>query len=65
MFFDLCFVAAVAQASSAFEHEIASGRAGHGLLGYALVFFAICGRRDELHLVRLGLRHRRRPVPSR
>ncbi|MCQ4210556.1 low temperature requirement protein A [Streptomyces longispororuber] len=41
LFFDLCFVAAVAQASSAFEHEIASGRAGHGLVGYALVFFAI------------------------
>ncbi|MFJ8357196.1 low temperature requirement protein A [Streptomyces sp. NPDC093984] len=41
LFFDLCFVAAVAQASSTFEHEIAAGRPGHGLLGYALVFFAI------------------------
>ncbi|MEU9317283.1 low temperature requirement protein A [Streptomyces sp. NPDC048295] len=41
LFFDLCFVVAVAQASSAFEHELVSGRAGHGLLGYALVFFAI------------------------
>jgi low temperature requirement protein LtrA len=41
LFFDLCFVAAVAQAASAFEHEITSGRPGHGLLGYALVFFAI------------------------
>jgi low temperature requirement protein LtrA len=41
LFFDLCFVAAVAQASSAFEHEIAAGRFLHGLLGYALVFFAI------------------------
>ncbi|MEU4660113.1 low temperature requirement protein A [Streptomyces sp. NPDC023723] len=41
LFFDLCFVAAVAQASSAFEHEIMAGRAGHGLVGYALVFFAI------------------------
>ncbi|MFE9622909.1 low temperature requirement protein A [Streptomyces sp. NPDC006527] len=41
LFFDLCFVAAVARASSAFEHEIAAGRPGHGLLGYALVFFAI------------------------
>ncbi|MDQ0809583.1 low temperature requirement protein LtrA [Streptomyces sp. B3I7] len=41
LFFDLCFVAAVAQASSAFEHEIAAGRSLHGLLGYALVFFAI------------------------
>ncbi|MEW2080037.1 low temperature requirement protein A [Streptomyces sp. NPDC012403] len=41
LFFDLCFVAAVAQASSAFEHEVAAGRSLHGLLGYALVFFAI------------------------
>ncbi|WP_210572055.1 low temperature requirement protein A [Streptomyces sp. GESEQ-4] len=41
LFFDLCFVAAVAQASSAFEHEIVAGRTLHGLLGYALVFFAI------------------------
>ncbi|MEU1184124.1 low temperature requirement protein A [Streptomyces sp. NPDC005820] len=41
LFFDLCFVAAVAQAASAFEHELAEGRFGHGLLGYALVFFAI------------------------
>ncbi|TQJ57734.1 low temperature requirement protein A [Streptomyces sp. SLBN-115] len=41
LFFDLCFVVAVAQASSAFEHEMVSGRPGQGLLGYALVFFAI------------------------
>ncbi|CAL9350617.1 hypothetical protein SUDANB176_00465 [Streptomyces sp. enrichment culture] len=41
LFFDLCFVAAVAQAASAFEHELAEGHLGHGLLGYALVFFAI------------------------
>ncbi|RPF30429.1 low temperature requirement protein A [Streptomyces sp. TLI_185] len=41
LFFDLCFVAAIAQASSAFEHEIAAGRPGRGLLGYVLVFFAI------------------------
>ncbi|MEV7141636.1 low temperature requirement protein A [Streptomyces tauricus] len=41
LFFDLCFVAAVAQAAAAFEHETAAGRVGHGVLGYALVFFAI------------------------
>ncbi|CAM5698422.1 low temperature requirement protein A [Streptomyces canus] len=41
LFFDLCFVAAVAQAASGFEHEITAGRPGHGLLNYALVFFAI------------------------
>src|SRR5690349_12547326 len=41
LFFDLCFVAAVAQAASAFEHELAAGRIVHGVLGYAMVFFAI------------------------
>ncbi|MEU0126909.1 low temperature requirement protein A [Streptomyces sp. NPDC006289] len=41
LFFDLCFVTAVAQASGAFEHELAEGRIGHGILGYAMVFFAI------------------------
>lgn len=41
LFFDLCFVTAVAQAAVAFEHELAEGHIGHGVLGYALVFFAI------------------------
>ncbi|MEU0301945.1 low temperature requirement protein A [Streptomyces sp. NPDC006175] len=41
LFFDLCFVAAVAQAAVAFEHELAEGHVGHGILGYAMVFFAI------------------------
>ncbi len=41
LFFDLCFVTAVAQAAAAFEHELAEGRIGHGVLGYAMVFFAI------------------------
>ncbi|MFC8538300.1 low temperature requirement protein A [Streptomyces sp. NPDC057249] len=41
LFFDLCFVAAVAQAASAFEHELAADRVGHAVLGYAMVFFAI------------------------
>ncbi|MGX1501949.1 UNVERIFIED_CONTAM: low temperature requirement protein LtrA [Streptomyces graminofaciens] len=41
LFFDLCFVVAVAQAAAAFEHELAAGHVGHGVLGYALVFFAI------------------------
>lgn len=41
LFFDLCFVVAVAQAASSFEHEVAEGRLIHGLLGYAFVFFAI------------------------
>lgn len=41
LFFDLCFVTAVSQAATAFEHELAEGRVGHGVLGYAMVFFAI------------------------
>ncbi|MGW4300459.1 low temperature requirement protein A [Streptomyces sp. NPDC004646] len=41
LFFDLCFVTAVAEAAAAFEHELAGGHTGHGVLGYALVFFAI------------------------
>ncbi|MFK4112180.1 low temperature requirement protein A [Streptomyces sp. NPDC002176] len=41
LFFDLCFVTAVAQTAAAFEHELAGGKVGHGVLGYALVFFAI------------------------
>ncbi len=41
LFFDLCFVTAVAESAAAFEHELAGGRVGHGVLGYALVFFAI------------------------
>lgn len=41
LFFDLCFVAAVAQTSVAFEHELAEGHIGQGVLGYAMVFFAI------------------------
>lgn len=41
LFFDLCFVAAVAQSAAAMEHEIAAGRIGHTVLGYALTFFAV------------------------
>ncbi|MYR26511.1 MULTISPECIES: low temperature requirement protein A [unclassified Streptomyces] len=41
LFFDLCFVTAVAQAAAALEHEVTAGHTGHGVLGYALVFFAI------------------------
>ena len=41
LFFDLCFVVAVAQAASALHHEIAADHVGDGVVGYALVFFAI------------------------
>jgi low temperature requirement protein LtrA len=41
LFFDLCFVVAVAQAASALHHQIAEDHAGDGVVGYAMVFFAI------------------------
>jgi low temperature requirement protein LtrA len=41
LFFDLCFVVAVAQAASALHHEVADDHVGDGVVGYATVFFAI------------------------
>jgi low temperature requirement protein LtrA len=41
LFFDLCFVVAVAQAASALHHQVAGGHVGEGVVGYATVFFAI------------------------
>jgi low temperature requirement protein LtrA len=41
LFFDLCFVVAVAQAASALHHQVAEDHAGDGVVGYAMVFFAI------------------------
>jgi low temperature requirement protein LtrA len=41
LFFDLCFVVAVAQAGSGLHHLVAAGQVGDGVLGYATVFFAI------------------------
>jgi low temperature requirement protein LtrA len=41
LFFDLCFVVAVASAASALHHEVAEDHVGDGVVGYASVFFAI------------------------
>jgi low temperature requirement protein LtrA len=41
LFFDLCFVVAVASAASALHHEVASDHVGDGVVGYVTVFFAI------------------------
>ncbi|MEU6230685.1 low temperature requirement protein A [Streptomyces sp. NPDC047042] len=41
LFFDLCFVVAVAQAGVQLVHAIAEGHTGEGILSYAMVFFAI------------------------
>ncbi|MCZ0988727.1 low temperature requirement protein A [Streptomyces diastatochromogenes] len=41
LFFDLCFVVAIAQAGMQLVHAVAEGHAGNGILNYAMVFFAI------------------------
>ena len=41
LFFDLCFVVAVAQAANALHHDLAEGRFAHAIPNYVLVFFAI------------------------
>jgi low temperature requirement protein LtrA len=41
LFFDLCFVVAVAQASSSLHHALAEAHFREALLGYTFVFFAI------------------------
>ncbi|MFF2025921.1 low temperature requirement protein A [Streptomyces sp. NPDC058171] len=41
LFFDLCFVVAVAQAGGSLVHSVVEGHAGEGVLNYAMVFFAI------------------------
>jgi len=41
LFFDLCFVVAVAQAGAELVHAVAEGHTGEGVLNYAMVFFAL------------------------
>jgi low temperature requirement protein LtrA len=41
LFFDLCFVVAVAQVADVMHHEVAADHVGDGVVGYASVFFAI------------------------
>ena len=41
LFFDLCFVVAVAQAAAPLHHSVAQNHAGHGVQSYLMVFFAI------------------------
>ncbi|MBT2395532.1 low temperature requirement protein A [Streptomyces sp. ISL-100] len=41
LFFDLCFVVAVAQAGARLVHAVAEGDPGNGITGYLFVFFAI------------------------
>ncbi|MEU6774154.1 low temperature requirement protein A [Streptomyces sp. NPDC046759] len=41
LFFDLCFVVAIAQAGGQLVHAVAEGHAGGGILDYAMQFFSI------------------------
>ncbi|NUQ99663.1 MAG: low temperature requirement protein A [Streptomyces sp.] len=41
LFFDLCFVVAVAQAGGRLVHAVAGGHPGHGVASYLMIFFAI------------------------
>ena len=41
LFFDLVFVVAIAMAANSLHHAVAENHAAQGLLGYAMVFFAI------------------------
>ncbi|MFF4879854.1 MULTISPECIES: low temperature requirement protein A [unclassified Micromonospora] len=41
LFFDLCFVVAVAQAASNLHHDVSEGHLGHAVTSYLMVFFAI------------------------
>ena len=41
LFFDLCFVVAVAQAALPLHHDISADHVGHGVTSYLMVFFAI------------------------
>ncbi|WP_343239971.1 low temperature requirement protein A [Streptomyces sp. SID12488] len=43
LFFDLCFVVAVAQAGVQLVHAVAEGHPGEGILNYAMVFFPVLG----------------------
>ncbi|MFI0710731.1 low temperature requirement protein A [Streptomyces inhibens] len=41
LFFDLCFVVAIAQAGRQLAHALTEGHPGHGISGYLMLFFAI------------------------
>ena len=41
LFFDLCFVVAVAEAAGPLHHDVSEGHVWHGVSSYLMVFFAI------------------------
>ena len=60
LFFDLCFVAAVAQAAADLHHDLSAGHLGHAVRQLPLGVLRDLVGLDELHLVRLRVRQRRR-----
>ena len=64
LLFDLCFVVAVAQAAGALHHDLVEGQVGHGAPQLPVRVLRDLVAVDELHLVRIGLRHGRRRVPA-
>src|SRR6476659_907243 len=41
LFVDLCFVVAVAQSSTALQHELVAGHIGNGVVGCLMAFFGV------------------------
>jgi hypothetical protein len=64
LFFDLSFVVAVAAAAAAMHHELAAGHVVDRVVTYMMVLLRHLVGVDELHVVRIGLRLRRRPVSA-
>ena len=64
LLFDLTFVVAVAALTSRFAHAIGDGHALDALVPVPAGVLRDLVGVDELHVVRVGVRHRRRPVPA-
>ena len=65
LLFDLTFVIAFGLSASEFAHMLAAGHVGAGLTAFLFATFADLLGLDQLHLVRVGVRHRRLDLPAR
>ncbi len=63
LFFDLTFVVAFAAAGSQMAHALVEDHVGSGVVGLLLLGVRDLLGLDQLHLVRVGLRHRRLGLP--
>ena len=64
LFFDLCFVVAVAAAAATLHHDLAHDHLATALAGYAMVFFAIWWAWVNYSWFAQRLRHRRHHLPA-